>query len=428
MKILVTGANGFIGSVVTETLLNAKHQVVACCRTPNNLPSSSLLSFVPVELHHYRSENDWLPLLQGVDAVINCAGILRGSNADFQAVHVDAPQALAKACVTAGISRFVQISALGDPEDGTFIDSKHRFDRSLLRLMPDALVLRPSVVLSLRGSYGGTSMLRGLAAVPGFLLLPGKGDQQIQPLLAEDLGQLLLEAIQPSCQVRGVVEVAGPEVMSIREYLGLLRGWLKVPTYRTLEMPLGLIGAACQAGQWLGCGPLNNTIWSMLKRGNTLDREGQSRMTDFVTRFNPIRQRLSVEASFVQDRWHAQLFLLQPILWFALCFIWLLSAWSGFSADQAQYATILSQAAFPPIAHAPMVAGTSTLDLLLGVLLLLRIQERTILWLMLLSTLAYTLLLGGLAPELWLDPLGGLLKNLAVLPLLLVYMVLRNPR
>ena len=72
------------------------------------------------------SPDEWAPALEGVEIVVNAAGILRESGAQtFGAIHVDGPYALAQACVEKGVSRFVQLSALGAPEDGGFIESKH---------------------------------------------------------------------------------------------------------------------------------------------------------------------------------------------------------------------------------------------------------------------------------------------------------------
>src|SRR5687768_15590531 len=130
----------------------------------------------------------WRASLEGIDAVVNVAGILRERGSQrFDRIHHDGPLALAQACVEAGVARFVQISALGHPDDGEFIASKHRFDQALQQLPLAAIVLRPSVVYSTAGSYGGTSLLRALAAVPGVLPLPGDGRSRIQPLAAEDL-------------------------------------------------------------------------------------------------------------------------------------------------------------------------------------------------------------------------------------------------
>lgn len=99
----------------------------------------------------------WRETLRGVDAVVNAAGILRETGRQtFARIHIGGPLALARACVEAGVKRFVQISALGQPGDGEFIASKHRFDEALLALSLEAVVLRPSVVYAASGSYGGT--------------------------------------------------------------------------------------------------------------------------------------------------------------------------------------------------------------------------------------------------------------------------------
>lgn len=66
---------------------------------------------------------------------------------------------------------------------------------------------------------------------------------------------------------------------------------------------------------------------------------------------------------------------------------------------------------------------TGTADLLLGVLCLLRWRPRLILTLMLLMLLGYTLGIGILWPSHWLDPFGGLLKNLPLIAALAILLV-----
>ena len=426
MKFLVTGANGFIGSAVVEALLASEHKVVALGRDVATKSSSANLHWLSHNYQTALTAKDWLPLLDGVDGIINCAGILReSSNNDFATVHIKAPLALAQACCEKGISRYVQLSALGEPEQGEFIASKHEFDQLLLKLIPQATVLRPSVVTSVRGSYGGTSMLRGLAAFPYVLLLPGKGEQNIQPVLLEDLAQMLVEAATSELLV-GIIEIGGPETLSIKDYLLGIRQWLTIPTYHRFNVPMGIISLACAVGDKLKAGPLNRTVWTMLQQGNVLNYPKPQQQ--FVTQPKSVISAFKQQASFVQDRWHAKLFLLQPFIWLLLIFIWLMSALAGFSAEPEGFRPILSAVGFPEHWHQSLVLATSVLDLVLGLCLVARFKENLTLWFMLLSTLGYSSLLGVMAPELWLDPLGGLLKNLAIVPLILVYMVMRQAR
>ncbi|MGB0133321.1 SDR family NAD(P)-dependent oxidoreductase, partial [Dokdonella sp.] len=221
MKILVTGANGFIGSVIVETLLRNGHDVVACGRSRKHLSASAQLEFISIDLSDAIQADQWKSLIKGVCAVVNCAGILRETNrGDFERIHVDAPSALLAACLDAGTAKFVQVSALGDSADGEFIASKHQFDSHLLQSGLAATVLRPSLVLSTRGSYGGTSLLRSMASLPFIVFLPEDGKQQVQPVLAEDVAETVLRCLTPEVAQGRILDVVGPEVLGLRETLG----------------------------------------------------------------------------------------------------------------------------------------------------------------------------------------------------------------
>jgi len=431
LKVLVTGAGGFIGSAIVEMLLDEGHQVVACARNASNLPVSPRVETCLMDLGRMLEPANWQPLLDGVDGVVNAAGILREQHpGDFQRIHEASPWALAQACRKEGVSVFVQVSALGDPGDGEFVASKHRFDERLAKL--DGLsgtVLRPSVVVSRRGSYGGTSLLRAMAALPGMLFLPGRGDQPIQPLWLEDLAGLVLRGIEQAPPGPGVLVAVGPETLSLRDYLLLTRQWLRLPPPRwIIEVPMRLVRLANDLGDWLQAGPLGRTMGRMLERGNV--SQSSDLLADQVLgqSMQSVRAGLSESASFVQDRWQARLYLLIPLAWLSLVIIWLLSALSGFLADPADYAPLLDDMGVPHPAQAPLVLATASLNLVLAVALLLRRRVGLVLGLMLLSVFAYTVGLGLLAPSQWLAMTGGLLKNLAVIPLLAIMIVLENRR
>lgn len=430
MRILVTGAAGFIGRGIIEALLGEGHVVVACCRTPGDIRERPGLEPVALDLRDAVASQDWHARLDGVDAVVNAAGILREQRrGDFDHIHHTMPLALVEACRARGI-RFVQVSALGDDADGDFIRSKHRFDETLLALDPQAWVIRPSVVVSTRGSYGGTSLLRALSALPGCLPVPGAGNQRIQPILLEDLAALVARCMrQPPTRAR-VLHAVGPEVMTIRDYLVAQRAWLRLPPARVIPMPTALVTIATAIGERFGRGPLGATIAGMLERGNIGPPGALTELeaaTSFVPR--PVSEAWAHDASFVQDRWHARLHLLRPFVRAVIVTVWIVSGIAGLLATPAQYGPILSAMSVPAAAHAALVIFTSVLDIALAVALLLASRRRPlVLVLMLVSVLAYTLGVGLLAPALWLDPLGGLLKNLAIAGLLLVALAIEDAR
>ncbi|MGP1665783.1 MAG: NAD-dependent epimerase/dehydratase family protein, partial [Rhodanobacter sp.] len=217
MRILVTGAYGFIGAHIVAALTAAEHEVVCAVRGARVDSRFPGLQAIACDMARDVREDDWLPRLGGIDAVVNAAGILREQAANtFAAVHEQAPLALFRACYQLGIRRVIQLSALGDPSDGEFIASKFRGDNGLAALDLDWVILRPSLVYSARGSYGGTSLLRALSGLPGILPLPGHGKQALQPLAAEDVGLAVVAAIASSSCTREVVELVGPQVLSLR--------------------------------------------------------------------------------------------------------------------------------------------------------------------------------------------------------------------
>lgn len=423
--VLVLGAHGFIAGFVIAALRARGWRVLRGVRDPAHIlhADERFCDFAAMT-----AAEDWREALQGVDAVVNAAGILRERGRQrFETIHVAAPLALAQACVAADVRRFVQISALGRPEDGDFIASKHRFDAALLALPLSAAVLRPSVVYSASGSYGGTSLLRALAALPVAHAVPGDGRWPIQPIAAEDLGELVARAVEGDAT--GLFEVGGPEVLSLRDYQAAWRRWLRIPGARVLHVPSAVVGVQVALGEALGRGPMGATMWRMLRRGNIAADDMLPKLRaafDFAPR--TLEAALAAHPSQVQDRWQAQLYFLAPTLQAATIALWLLSAWVGFVTPAATIETLAAGSPLAGLAPVALARATAALDLVLALWLLAGWRPRLCIGLMLLSVLGYTAAFGVLLPVQWLDPLGGLAKNLMILPALAALWVLADRR
>lgn len=423
--VLVIGGAGFIGGYLVAALRRHGWRVLRAVR-PKGRPLAD--DERACDLRKMLRAEDWMPLLDGVDVVVNAAGILREERGQtFEAVHVAAPLALAHACVARGVGRFVQVSALGLPEDGPFIASKHRFDEQLRALPLSSVVLRPSVVYSVTGSYGGTSLLRALAGFPGMQWLPGDGRWQVQPLAAEDLAELVARAVAGA--MTGTYEVGGPVPLSLRDYQHQWRRWLRVPGERVVAVPEACVSLAVWVMERLGRGPVGGTMWRMLRRGNATRVDATDRLhADFALRPRSLPEALRQAPSQVQDRWHAQLYFLVPALRWSVVALWLLSAVAGFVAPATAILQMSAGTSLEGLNPVVLARGGGVADLLLGLWLAAGWRPRAAVSAMLLMLLGYTLLLGGLVPALWWDPLGGLAKNLVLLPALAVLWVLVERR
>lgn len=424
LSVLVVGANGFLGGYIAAALQRRGHRVLRGIRAPRRDDPNER----HCDLARMLASNAWDRVLDGVDAVVNAAGILRPTmGQSFEDVHVRGPLALAQACLARGIGNFVQISALGAPEDGEFIASKHRFDAQLMTLPLRAIVLRPSVVYAMSGSYGGTSLLRALAALPGAHLLPGRGRWPLQSLATEDLAELVACAVES--EARGVYEVGGPTPLSLRDYQQLWRRWLRIPGTRAFAVPEALVTAQVWVWERLGRGPVGETMWRMLRRGNVTSSDAAERLrATFGFTPRPLAEVLASHPSQVQDRWHAQLYFLGPILRASLALLWAISAWAGVSTSAAEVVHLAEGSALQSFDPVLLARGGGVLDGVLALWLTTGWKPRWALALMAISLVTYSLVLGVLVPELWLDPLGGLAKNLVILPAIAVMWVLADRR
>ena len=98
MRILVLGASGPIGSAVCARLVTEGHGVIGVTRS--NSPSMlGSMRHVRLDIASATRTEDWVPLLEGIDAVVNCAGVLQDAPGDStRAVHTEGAAALFTAC------------------------------------------------------------------------------------------------------------------------------------------------------------------------------------------------------------------------------------------------------------------------------------------------------------------------------------------
>ena len=236
MNILLTGASGFLGRNIAARLRAAGHQVRPVCRSQG------------VDFARMLEPVHWLPPLAGGEPVLDCVGII-GETATqrFQALHATAPQALFRACASAGVRRVVQVSALG--ADAQAFSAYHRSklaaDDCLRSLALDWFVLRPALIYG----HGGTSakLFMALARLP---LLPviGSGEQAVQPVHIRDVVDSVLACLVTE-QTRQTLDIVGAETLTFKQWLHTLRSAQGLAQTRTLNIPLRLALAATEVGR-----------------------------------------------------------------------------------------------------------------------------------------------------------------------------------
>lgn len=257
MKILLTGATGFIGGHIYKALKVNGFSVVSVSRRQG------------FDANRMLQVESWLPLLNGIDCVINAMGIIRETGRQsFSRIHTEAAIALFDACTQLSVKRVIQISALGADQDAftPFLISKKLADDYLRESDCDWFILRPSLVY---GDGGASSaMLRKLASLP-VIPVVDEGEQMLQPVAINDLVETVFQCLYAS-EVRKTLDVVGPVAVSYLDWLQLMRQQLGKSPAPILRVPFQCALLIAGFARYLS--PLlQPDNLKMLQQGNTAD-------------------------------------------------------------------------------------------------------------------------------------------------------------
>ena len=414
MNVLITGASGFLGHHLMVALQAAGHSIRGVAR---HMPAKLVpgARYVLLDFNQACAAEDWSEALVGTDVVINAVGILKETRGQcFEAVHTRAPQALFTAAARAGVSRIIQISALGADAaaQSDYHRSKWAADEFLADLPLASTMLYPSLVY---GPTGRSAAFFGMTASLPLIPLPGRGQQQVQPVHVDDVVDAVLALVQhPADTSPRRLAVVGPEPLALRDFYAALRAALSIDRPACfLPVPMPLVRAAAHLGGKLPGGLLDADTLAMLERGSTADaaplaallRRAPRAVADFIpaehARAEGMRARLA---------W------LLPLLRWSIALVWIVTAIVSFGVYPVEdsYA-LLAKAGVPSALLGLALYGAALMDLVFGLCALLPRRARW-LWLAQLAlVLGYTAIITLRLPEFWLHPYGPVLKNLPFL-------------
>ena len=273
MKVLVTGASGFLGRGLLPRLVeNDNRQVVAACRQPipNLDPRVS-----PVSIGDLDAANDWSRALADVDVVIHAAARAHIDDprsadalAEFRRVNRDASLNLARQAAGSGVRRLVFISSIkvngestpaGRPfcaddtpaPEGAYAVSKWEAEEGLRELSAETgmevVILRPPLVY---GPGVGANFLRMLQWIDRRLPLPLALVDNRRSLVSRcNLVDLVVTCLDHPRAANRSILVSDGEDLSTSELLRRLGNALQRPA-RLLPCPVACLrGGAALLGR-----------------------------------------------------------------------------------------------------------------------------------------------------------------------------------
>jgi uncharacterized protein YbjT (DUF2867 family) len=431
MRILVLGGYGLIGSAVVRRLLVAGHEVTALGRSVAAARVSTPRAvWIARDIASLHAATDWIPLLRGLDAVVNCAGALQdGLRDDLSALQSTAMIALFTACSAANVSRVVQISAprASPNARSAFMRTKGEADAALSATSLEWVILRPGLVLA-PAAYGATGLIRGLASFP-FAIPIVAADARVQTVGVDEVANAVLAALEGRVSARSVYDLVEEESHTLAEVVRAVRAWLGRPSAPIFQMPgaLGrlLFGVGDALG-WLGWRtPMRTTALLELEAGIVGDPSGWQEATG--ERLSSLAETLQRLPSTVQERWYGRMWPVKPIIIGTLSAFWLSTGLIALSRLHGAAGLLETRGVMPALATATVAAG-GLLDIALGLFVVVRSGMPVAALGMIVTSFLYLALGTLFAPDLWLDPLGPYLKVLPGIVLALVALAIAEER
>ncbi|MDF0486501.1 SDR family oxidoreductase [Sphingomonas sp. H39-1-10] len=424
MHVLIVGGGGFIGRHIAGRLVAEGVRVTTAGRVPARLerliPGASALT---CDLSRDTVEA-WRGRLAGVDAVINCAGLF-GDARGYPLVHAFGPAALFDACRLAGVNRVVQVSALGaHPEAASaYHRSKGAADDHLAALDPTGsnmgwVVLRPSLVIGRGGR--SSALFAALAALPVTPHL-GRAGGLVQPIHIDDLIEVVVRLLHAPLPLAERLDIVGPEPMTTDALTACFRQWLGLPSAWRVTVPPMVLAAIAR----FGAGPVTREGMGMLAAGNTAPFAPLVAATGYLPA--PLDRALARRPASEADLQAARFVSVAPILRLMLALVWLAGGIVPLVlTPEATSAAWLTRVGLIGIPATTALWAGSLADIAIGLALLTAMRGAALAGIGLMAV--YTLILAGMAPELWADPFGALVKNAAVLGLSLAVHTLETRR
>jgi len=426
MRILITGATGFIGQHLVSTLRELGHQITACVRDTHsytlNHPS---IEAIACDYNKDTQIDDWLPRLKNIDIVINAVGIIKETkNQTFDTLHRDTPIALFKACEKIKVKKVIQISALG-ADDTAFSQyhlSKKAADDFLISLDLNWVIIMPSIV------YGHDAksmfLFTTMAALPITPVI-NNGNQKIQPIHIKDVCTAISKLCNGSSITKTYIPLVGPEPLTIRELTGYLKKWLGFKKSRLINIPNKIALIVAWLIQFMPNSIISPESIRMLNKGNTSD------VSLFINifGFTPIsfKQSLMQSPARQADKWHAKLTILRPLLKFSIAFVWIVTGIvSIFIYPIESSFNLLSQVGITYPYNYFALYTAATLDFIIGISILVNYRIKIIGIAQIILILSYTLLITLFLTEQWAHPFGPIVKNIPLIASILIMISLED--
>lgn len=220
--VTVFGGSGFVGKYIVRALAERGYRVRIAMRRPHigmDLKVLGNVGQIQLMQANLRFPNSIARAVEGADAVVNCVGLLfEAGRQNFEALHVDGVETIAKAAAAAGIVNVVHVSAIGADKDSEseYARTKAQGEAVLREHVPSASILRPSIIFGREDEF--FNKFAAMAGMAPALPLIGGGKTKFQPVYVADVASAAAKLISDGAD-GGTYELGGPREYTFKELL-----------------------------------------------------------------------------------------------------------------------------------------------------------------------------------------------------------------
>lgn len=279
MRILLTGATGYVGSYVLRELLRENHTPRCLVRgSADNLAvQDEAIEIVSGDVTDPASLDG---AFTNCDAVIHLVGIIeekRAQGVTFDRIHVDGTRHVIEAAQDANVDRFIHMSANGARAEDATPYQRTKWEAEQLLRGTDFrhwTILRPSLLFGEPdpGRPEFSSQLLNDLVRP-FSILPvfGDGQYEMQPVHVTEVASAFVQALTTEAAHTQTYIVAGPNRFPYVEVLDRIAQGAGLDPKSKVHVPLPLVRMGVYTAGRLGLLPISPSQFEMLVEGNTGD-------------------------------------------------------------------------------------------------------------------------------------------------------------
>jgi uncharacterized protein YbjT (DUF2867 family) len=268
VKVLVTGATGFVGPAIVRKLVADGHTVRALEHTPGSsaeLPSQEAVPGSMTDAESLRRATE------DQDVVVHLVAILTGRPEQFRAVMEQGTRHLLEAARDSGAQRFVLMSALGTDEQTKdlvpYYGAKWQMEQDVKASGLEHVIFRPSFVF---GSEGGAlGQFKKIARLAPVTPIVGPGTQRIQPIWLDDVAAYFAAAVDKPEAANRTFELGGPDTVTWNEFWSRLKQ-AQGSRRPSLHVPFGLMRVQATVLEKLPKPPVTRDQLKMLAAGDNV--------------------------------------------------------------------------------------------------------------------------------------------------------------